>query len=772
MLVRRFTSWIGAASVLAFSVPCLAQDLSENLLVNSDAEAHRCTRDWTAQSPVPGWRVVRGAASVLCYDAFASTGVTPILPADPAPGNALFAGPGIDSAIEQTVDVRAAVSAIDASAVSYDLSGWLGGWSGREQSAIVTAVFLNDRGEATGAPAVLGDPDLQAHAAQTGLAALRVGGPVPVGTRAITVTIDFPSGAVSFQNALADNVQLKLGGVRARLSPAPLRAPAADSVPPLDHVYIVMMENTNYADVVHGDAPTLSIDEHMPFLASMAKSGVLLSDMWATYHPSDENYVAMVGGDTYKFGPVYYPDYDLPVTHLGDLLDAERRPWRAYVQHMNTPCNLVIDSNGGWFSPDDEPFAHFADVIGDAGRCTAALRDLNDLEAAVQAGAPLPDFAWIAADGWWDGEGAWMESFDVGFSLAKQDAFLESALAPLLQSAQWRRSRSMLVLTWDESDGWGWPDNHVPTVVVGSPGLLREGQVVDAHYDGYGVLRTAERALGVGSLGRFDEYARPLVEIFSGSSSSSSGVPAQLTLRPSEAAATRGRLEDTFGRVAVPTGAVQGETLTLLAPPGVRGTIIVAPLGAAPVQTVAPLGGAPTRLTRIAIDSSGRVDVPTAQLASGLYGAWLQIGNAPPAHAPLPFAVLPQSRIAPDAPGVEIEGAAGLGAGNQSVIVREGANIVVHYCRPRGATASDVWIGLFPVGTPADQLTRDNANAIGYWLKTPGSSPTSPCGDASAFTSELAPSADYEVLLMRDRSDGTSHSVGHVGRFTLLPTLP
>ena len=32
-----------------------------NLLLNGDAELHRCTKDWTAQTPVPGWRVHRPA---------------------------------------------------------------------------------------------------------------------------------------------------------------------------------------------------------------------------------------------------------------------------------------------------------------------------------------------------------------------------------------------------------------------------------------------------------------------------------------------------------------------------------------------------------------------------------------------------------------------------------------------------------------------------------------------------------------------------------------
>lgn len=64
---------------------------TENLLVNGDAELQRCTNDWTAQTSIPGWRVLRGAASVLCYSAFEFTQETPVTPSNMSPGNALFA---------------------------------------------------------------------------------------------------------------------------------------------------------------------------------------------------------------------------------------------------------------------------------------------------------------------------------------------------------------------------------------------------------------------------------------------------------------------------------------------------------------------------------------------------------------------------------------------------------------------------------------------------------------------------------------------------------
>jgi hypothetical protein len=97
---------------------------------------------------------------------------------------------------------------------------------------------------------------------------------------------------------------------------------------------------------------------------------------------------------------------------------------------------------------------------------------------------------------------------------------------------------------------------------------------------------------------------------------------------------------------------------------------------------------------------------------------------------------------------------------------------LLHYCRPDDASAGTTWIGVFALGTPGNQLTKDNANTIGFWLKTPGSDGTTQCGDAMAYASELAPGTTYEVLLLQDAVGGGSHPVGHAGRFTVKPALP
>jgi hypothetical protein len=294
----------------------------KNLLVNGDAELHRCTDDWTAQSSVPGWRVVRGAASVLCYSAFNHAGDVPVLPSNAASGRALFAAPGADTAMEQIVDVGAASALIDGGTIGFRLSGWLGGWRDRPERATLTALFLDSNGHSTGTPVVIGDVDARARRNATGLVEREADGLVPPATRKIVVSLQFRSGMTSFHNAYADNLSLTLGRDPKGLAPV-AAVPPVSEIPALDHVVVVMMENTNYADVVRTTGNVVAVDSRMPFLASLASRGVILTNTWQTYHPSDQNYVAMVAGDTFKYGPVYYPDYDLPVAHLGDLLSAQ-----------------------------------------------------------------------------------------------------------------------------------------------------------------------------------------------------------------------------------------------------------------------------------------------------------------------------------------------------------------------------------------------------------------------------------------------------------------
>jgi hypothetical protein len=735
--------------------------VTPNLLVNGDAETQRCTDDWTAQTSVPGWRVTRGAVSVLCYSAFSHTREMPVLPTNGSAGTALFTTPGADSAMEQTIDVSAAAAAIDHSTVGFALSGWLGGWDASPERATLTASFVDVNGNATGYPVTIANVDASLRNNVTALLRREVDGLVPAGTRQITVTVQFLSGIESYSNAFADNLSLTLNGHIGSVAPVTLMPPAS-TVPVLDHVYVLMMENTNNADVVQVRGDTATVMPQMPYTASLASSGVVLGNAWATYHPSDENYVAMVAGDTFKYGPVYYP-YTLADTHLGDLLSAQGKRWVGYIQNMGRPCNLAATHGGSGqnsYSPDDGPFAQFTDVIDNAPLCDAVQRDLVDFESAITSNT-LPDFAWLSADNWWDGEGAWYknDAFDITYSNEIQDQFIQSTIEPLVQSAEWKNSRSLLILTWDEAAGWGWPNNQVPTILVGSPGLFKAGSVFHERVNGYDLLRTIEAAFQAGDVGKFDTYAQPLNDLFTGTDTGAG------LLWPSVEVRTRGSINDTFGQAATSAAVVQGHPITAYVPAGVSISTVV---------NLLPLGQVPTARSRAYNFNQDHISIsiPTTNLPVGVYGAWLRNGSAPPAGTPMMVSILPAPQVSPSAPGVEIVGASTTQGNAVNIELREGSDAIVRYCLPASSNLSDGWIGIFPTGTPLNNMTKKAARTIGIWLYTPGGGgQPAPCGEAEAYTSELTPDTTYQVLLFLTASNGTKQ-IGSSSEFTITPALP
>lgn len=744
------TAASAAAAPAAASAPW-----SDNLLVNGDAEALRCTQDWTAQTPVPGWRVLRGAASVLCYEAFARVGEPFKRPRSAQGGRALFGAPGADTAIAQRVDVAAAAAAIDAGQVRYEIAAWLGGWRGRTEQALISLEFLDSADHPLAPARWLGDAAVRRTA--TGLTAHRAVAALPPGVRSILVTLHFPSGLTSYHNAYADELVLRLQG--ATMSAAATGPATASRLPALDHVAVVMMENTNYADVMHGAGP--SVDARMPYLAALARQGVVLTQMWGNFHPSDENYVAMVAGDAFARGPVYFPEYSVTADHLGDRIDAAHRRWRAYAQNMRKPCNLQADAGPeGHYAPDDQPFALLRNVVDDPARCAAALRDLDDLRADAQAGT-LADFSWIAADGYWDGEGAWEQHADVGESLEAQDAFLQRALTPLLESASWQHSRSLLVITWDESLGWGWPDNRIPTVLVGSPGLLRDGAVIDTHFDGYSVLRSTELALRVPGLGRFDEAAPDLASAFAGSAvvpsdQASAGLPA---LWPDDAAATRGSLSDTYGQVTVPASVRQGDPLGVVASGAQGGRVALASPGAQPGEGVAL--------------AQGRAELATGSLAPGRHVLWLKRDGESVFRAPRFVNILSahasSRRIGVRLPGRDTELAA-----HAPVQIREGGNTLVAYCRPTDVPADQAWVAVRAVGSPVESVHFPTTAGPGDVIRAsaPANAAGEACGEAMVYTARLPPAPQYRIELLVRRGVAPPIPVGESVAFGVQAALP
>lgn len=471
--------------------PAHAAATSGNLIVNGDAEAGYCTTDWTAATTIPGWTVLSGSPDVVCYSA-GSFGH----PASPAPGTAFFApGNQGDGAMEQAVDVSSAAGAIDGGGVSYNLSGWLGGWTTYAGHVQVSLQFQDGSGRQLGAGAVLPTVSAADRSNATSFLARSSTGAVPAGTRSILVEAQFLQS--SGESGYLDNLSLTLS---TPVTAAGLTPPAS-KVPGYDHVFTVMMENTDYTAVMGDPADT-------PFIHSLMAQGASMANYHAVYHPSDENYLAVAGGDTYTTGATYWPHINSPGTHLGDRIEAAGKTWKAYEQGMGTPCNTTTQYDS-YYEPDDAPFINYTNVSGNPARCAAHLFDTTQLTTDLQSAATTPAFSWIAADDYYDGEASGNGN---STSLKTQDGWLKQTLAPVMQSPAWTTQKSLLILTWDEDTSN--PDNQVAAIVVGSQGTVPAGTTSATRYDHYSTARTIEAALGLPGITANDTYATPLNDAF------------------------------------------------------------------------------------------------------------------------------------------------------------------------------------------------------------------------------------------------------------------
>lgn len=466
---------------------------SGNLIVNGGGETGVCATDWSAVKTVPGWQVLLGNPTLVCYSTASFT-----TPSASAQGNAFIAdGPYGDSALMQTVNVTSAATAIDAGGVTYNLSGWLGGYGSYAGQAVVTATFLNASGAVIGTPGELGGVTASARNNANAFLAKAASGSVPAGTRSIAVQLQFINTSASYNIGYADNLSLTLSTPVT----APVLVAPTPAIPAFDHVFFVMMENTTNTQVI-GDTTDA------PFINSLAQTGALMTNYSGVYHPSDENYLAVAGGDTFVNGAVYYPNIKVAANHIGDKLEAIGKTWKAYEQGMGTPCNLT-NNNDKYYEPDDAPFINFTNISGNPTRCAAHLFDTTQLTTDLQSASTTPNFSWIAADDYYDGEASGDGS---ATSLQVQDGWLKQILQPIFASPAWTTQRSLVILTWDESDASA--TNHIAAMLLGSQGLVGSGVISTQPYNHYNSGRTIEAALGISPLTANDTYAQGINDAF------------------------------------------------------------------------------------------------------------------------------------------------------------------------------------------------------------------------------------------------------------------
>jgi len=266
-------------------------------------------------------------------------------------------------------------------------------------------------------------------------------------------------------------------------------AVSAQAAPTFSRVLIVMLENANYENAVD-----------QPFLKDFAARGALLTNYHGVAHPSQPNYVALTAG-TYD-GVSGDGNVTLDVRHIGDLLEAKGKTWKAYAEGY--PGGCFLGASDGTYARKHVPFLSFRNVTSDAARCA------NVVDAAAfsddVAQRAVPNYSFFVPDLNDDGHDT---------DVATADRWLAQTVGPLLKNEAFMKG-TLVVIVFDEDEFFirngVVVDNRVYAALVGDS--VAPGSTTNALYDHFSLLRTVEDGLGVGTLGAQDAQAAPIAGIW------------------------------------------------------------------------------------------------------------------------------------------------------------------------------------------------------------------------------------------------------------------
>lgn len=326
---------------------------------------------------------------------------------------------------------------------------------------------------------------------------------------------------------------------------------SATTIPHLDHVFLIMMENHSYGEII-GSADA-------PFINQFAHSANLATNYFAVGHPSLTNYFEVVGGSNFgivsdnspnwhnaaKNGALINPiagkgmDAATPASiapfnstipaalytalTIADQLAAAGKSWKSYQESL--PSDGIVDnvnfSDGIYSNLSDaaivqsgkiqhlyavkhNPFVYFANVQnntapGNGLNNVADFGGINGLYADLRTGE-APNFSFIAPNQCHD-----MHGLENGSPLCHSestllqtgDATVKRLVGAIKASKSWQTGKNAIIVIWDENDFSANP-NQVVTIVDTNYGT--GGVVSERPYSHFSLLKTLEAGFGLSCL--------------------------------------------------------------------------------------------------------------------------------------------------------------------------------------------------------------------------------------------------------------------------------
>jgi acid phosphatase len=256
---------------------------------------------------------------------------------------------------------------------------------------------------------------------------------------------------------------------------------------PFSKIVIVVFENEDEAVVLQ-----------QPTFNALSRSGAYFTNFHALARPSQPNYLAMIGGST--FGVTNNDPISINATTLVDLLEDNNFTWKAYAENYPGNCYSDATSPDGLYVRKHNPFMSFSTITGvayDNPRC-ANIVNASEFTTDVNA-QNLPDFSFYIPN---------LINNGHNNGAADADRWIQEYLFPIMESDYVKKSNTLFVLTFDESNPRGTPENIAENKIYTLfYGPMTQTMQFNEYYDFYNMLRTVEDTWQLGTLCRNDDSA-------------------------------------------------------------------------------------------------------------------------------------------------------------------------------------------------------------------------------------------------------------------------
>jgi phospholipase C len=315
------------------------------------------------------------------------------------------------------------------------------------------------------------------------------------------------------------------------------------AVPRYEHIFLIIEENKSYGQILgeHSIAPNLN---------RLAREYGQASEFYAEVHPSEGNYVAMLGGDTFgihdddafyckpkthdtwcsKSSSSGYADHTITAPSLAEQLEAQKLTWKAYLESIPEPGSDAVR-----WPTQDQPvkgvpaeiyavkhngFMNFKRVQDDPHRAQKIV-GFDALKRDLASGT-MPNYAHIVPNQCNDmhgrDEGPYIDEdcrkSNVDGLIKRGDRVVGALVDEIMHASVWSGAGNVaIVITFDENGkderdsraqgccGYdpasraNFGGGRIPTIVITNHGV--RGVVDSTPYNHYSLLRTTETAFGL-----------------------------------------------------------------------------------------------------------------------------------------------------------------------------------------------------------------------------------------------------------------------------------